>query len=273
MTPQNQKTALITGGSIGIGYELARLFARDGYRLVLVSRDSTRLEKVKTELETEFGAKVDLLIKDLSEPSAPLEVFSEIKEKKLRIDILVNNAGFGVYGYFAETDIRDEIGMIHLHIASLTHLTKLFLTEMIRNGGGKILNVASTAAYQAGPLMAVYYASKAYLLSFSEALTNELAGTPVSVTVLNPGPTRTEFYKRAGMEYQKLFTGFWVMDALPVAEEGYRGLMKGKATVVPGWFNRLLVFSTRLAPRNIGARIVRYLQEKRGGGQTTSGIQ
>ncbi|HSG04950.1 MAG TPA: SDR family oxidoreductase, partial [Nitrospiria bacterium] len=252
-----------TGASTGIGYELARLFARDGYGLVLISRDLDRLRKVKTELEKTFRARVHLVRKDLSDPSAPDEVFSELQTERLTIDILVNNAGFGVHGTFAETDIREEIRMIQLHIASLTHLTKLFLTEMIKHGGGRILNVASTAAYQPGPLMAVYYASKAYVLSFSEALANELKGGPVSLTVLNPGATRTEFQKRAGFRPSGGFNRFWEMDAPTVAEAGYRGLMAGRPTVTPGWMNRLVLFLGRLGTRSAAARAVRRLQEKR----------
>ncbi len=264
MAPEHQKTALITGASVGIGYELARLFARDGYRLVLVSRHIGRLEEAKSKLEKESGTQVLLLPKDLAKPSSVEEIVSELKQGEIRVHVLVNNAGFGIYGAFTETDIEDEVRMIQLNLVSLTRLTKSLLKEMLRNGGGKILNVASTAAFQPGPLMAVYYASKAYVLSFSEALSNELSGTLVTVTVLNPGPTRTGFQKRAGVRQINPYNRFGIMDARTVAEAGYRGLMKGKTSVIPGWFNRLLIFSNRLGPRSTSAKVVRYLQEKRG---------
>lgn len=178
------------------------------------------------------------------------------------MDVLVNNAGFGTYGAFAETDLGTELEMLQLNIATLTHLTKLFLEKMLAEGNGKILNVASTAAFQPGPLMAVYYASKAYVLSFSEALANELRGTGVSVTALCPGPTRTGFQRRAGMGASRLFD-WGVMDAPTVATIGYRGLMRERPLIIPGLKNKLLGFSVRLAPRRLVPAVVRVLQSKR----------
>ena len=256
-------TVLITGPTSGIGYELAKLFAKDGCGLVFVARDGGRLADLKDEFEKGYGVFVKTVEKDLSKPNASEEVFQELQKDAHSVDFLVNNAGFGNYGSFSETDLETELRMIQLNIASLTHLTKLFLKGMIRNRWGGILNVASTAAFQPGPLMAVYYASKAYVLSFSEALANELKGTGVTVTALCPGPTKTDFQKRAAIEGTRLVRGGLMMDAETVAKAGYRGLMDGKAVVVPGLKNKVIAFSVRLTPRNLVTRIVRSVQENK----------
>ncbi len=256
------RTVLITGPTSGIGYELAKLFAKDGYGLILVARGGDRLAPLKAELEKTYGVFVKTIEKDLSESNAPQEVFQELKTDTHSIELLVNNAGFGNYGTFDQTDLETELRMIQLNIASLTHLTKLFLKGMIKNKWGRILNVASTASFQPGPLMAVYYASKAYVLSFSEALANELKGTGVTITALCPGPTRTGFQKRADIEGTRLVSGGLIMDAKRVAEEGYRGLMRGKTVVIPGLKNKAIAFSVRLTPRNLVTKIVRAIQER-----------
>lgn len=257
------KTVLITGPTAGIGYELAKLFAKDGHELILVARNKQRLDEIKEKFEKRYSVPVKIIDKDLSKPSAPQEIFDVLKKDSQPVDILVNNAGFGNYGFFSETDLQAELEMIQLNIASLTHLTKLFLKPMIRNGSGRILNVASTAAFQPGPLMAVYYASKAYVLSFSEALANELNGTGVTVTALCPGPTRTEFQKRAEIEGTPLVSGNLIMDAETVAKEGYQALMKGKAVIIPGFKNKAIVFSVRLSPRAFVTKMVRSIQERK----------
>ena len=255
-----EKAALITGASSGIGYELTRLFARDGYNLVLVARNQKQLMQMADELQEKYSISVKVLAKDLSAASAPQEIFTELQQESRGIDALVNNAGFAAYGLFAETDLEAELHMMQVNMVALTHLTKLFLPGMLKNRTGKILNLASTAAFQPGPLMAVYYATKAYVLSFSEALANELHGTGVSVTVLCPGPTASGFQKQAQMEDSKLFSGK-IMDAQTVARIGYRGLMTNKTVVIPGLRNKLLVEGGKFVPRKMLTRTARSMQE------------
>ena len=190
---EKAKTVLITGASSGIGYELTKLFARDRYNLVLVARSESKLQQIASELTQQFGVTVKFITKDLALSTSPIEIWQELQTEGIAIDILVNNAGFATYGLFTETELQAELNMMQLNMATLTHLTKLFLQEMFPRKTGKILNIASTAAFQPGPLMAVYYATKAYVLSFSEALANELQGTGITVTVLCPGPTASGF--------------------------------------------------------------------------------
>ncbi len=259
---QSGKTALITGASSGIGLELTRLFARDGYDLVLVARSQQQLQQLASELHEKFGITVKVIVKDLSVAGAPDEIFTELQQENVTVDALVNNAGYATYGLFSELDLDNELRMMQVNMVALTHLTKLFLPGVLKNHRGKILNIASTAAFQPGPLMAVYYASKAYVLSFSEALANELRGTGVNVTALCPGPTESGFQKRANMEDSKLFSGRKIMDAATVARAGYRGLMAGKTVVIPGIRNRLLVETIRFSPRSMVTQIVRNMQER-----------
>jgi short-subunit dehydrogenase len=248
-------TALITGASSGIGLELARVFAREGYSLALVARNRKRLEDLAAELKP---THVQVIAKDLAKPEAPREIFEEASHA----DVLVNNAGFGVFGPFAETSLAEELEMIQVNITALVALTKLYLPGMIHARSGRVMNVSSTAAFQAGPLMAVYYASKAFVLSFSEAIANELDGTGVTVTALCPGPTETGFQERGRMEDSGLVKGKKIMDARTVAEAGFRGLMAGTTIVIPGLQNKLLAQSNRFAPRKMVTRIVRKMQEK-----------
>jgi short-subunit dehydrogenase len=261
--PKPNQTALITGATSGIGLELAKIFAREGYPLVLVARGREKLLQLKEEFERSHDVPVKIIEKDLSKDTAPMEIYEELKREAIRVRILVNNAGSGVLGKFAATDLKAELDMIQLNVTSLTHLTKLFLRDMVADRSGKILNVASTAAFQPGPLMAVYYASKAYVLSFTEALANELEGSGVTATALCPGPTFTDFQKRSGMENTRLFRSGLTMDAATVAKAGFRGLMMGKTVVVPGWKNRIMVASLRLAPRGLVTKVVRDIQETR----------
>ena len=258
----SRPTALITGGSSGIGYELAKCFARDRYTLVLVARTEETLRGLADELERDVGTSVMTIAKDLSQPSAPEEIFRTLQQAEVTVDVLVNNAGFGTYGPFAQQALDGELNMIQVNVVSLTHLTGLLVPEMVRRGRGKILNVASTAAFQPGPLMAVYYATKAYVLSFSEALANELRGSGVSVTALCPGPTQTKFQERAGVAHTRLMSR-GVADAQSVARAGYRGLMRGQAIVIPGARNRLLALAVRLFPRGVVTQVVRGVQERR----------
>jgi len=248
------KTALITGASGGIGYELAKLFAADGINLVLVARSRGKLEAFASELKS-IEAHVCAL--DLSQPDAPAEVFDFTQKKSLRIDYLVNNAGFGIRNSFDATDTGEILEMLHLNVTALTHLTRLFLPTMLEQKSGRILNVASTAAFQPGPWMTVYYATKAYVLSFSEALAHELKNTGVTVTTLCPGPTRTGFQQRAGAENIQLMKSkmMAVMDAQNVAQSGYQGMMSGKKVIVPGFINRMLAIGARVGPRDWSAAI------------------
>ncbi len=261
-------TALVTGASSGIGRELAMLLAADKNDLVLVARAKKKLDELAKDLTAAFGIAVRVIARDLAKPASAGKIAQELSEAGLTIDILVNNAGFGVYGPFVATDGAQELAMIEVNIAAVTHLTKLFLPGMVERRQGRILNVASTAAFQPGPLMAVYYATKAYVLSFSEALANELAGTGVSVTALCPGPTETEFQKKAGLEETRLFSGPLVSDARSIARAGYEGMRRGKRIVIPGLPNKILVQSVRVAPRRFVTAVARRIQEKRSRAKT-----
>jgi len=255
------KTALITGASGGIGYEFAKLLAKDCSALVLVARSLNRLLEVKKELESIADVSVRTIAKDLSKPGAAEEIYRELEDENISVDILINNAGIGNLGKFAETDWQKDAEMISLNMVALTHLTKLFVKGMIERRSGKIVNVASTAAFQPGPLMAVYYASKAYVLFFSEAIANELKGTGVDMTVLCPGPTATGFVKAAAMGESRLFKSRRPAKAADVARYGYKAMTKGKTVAVHGIISKIVAFSVRLAPRNIVLSIARRLNE------------
>ncbi len=244
------KTVLVTGASSGIGLELCQLFARDGYRLVLVARDRRALRKVGDDLQARFNAEVRISPKDLAHPAAPLELYEEFQETGVVIDVLVNNAGFGGRGPFLRTQWNDEAEMLQVNVVALTHLTKLFLPQ-IRAREGKVLNVASVAAFLPGPYMAVYYASKAFVLHFSEALAEELSGTGVTVTCLCPGPVETNFQKRARTEVRN---SPLLVDVREVARAAYDGMKQGKRLIIPGWKNRLVVEALRVTPRQMATR-------------------
>jgi short-subunit dehydrogenase len=255
----SNRTALITGASTGIGRELAKLFARDHYGLVLVARNSARLAEFADELQRQFGILAKSFPLDLSASSAPQFLFDQLAREKIAIDVLVNNAGYGKLGAFAEVSLEESLGQIALNVTALTHITRLFVGPMLERKSGKILNVASTAGFQPGPTMAVYYATKAYVISFSEALADELRDTGVGVTCLCPGATDTSFQTRAGTENTNLFRRMRPMDAKTVAQDGYRGLMKGKPLVISGFRNLLLAESVRMAPRRLVTAISRKM--------------
>lgn len=255
------KTALITGASVGIGFELSKIFARNGYNLVLVSRTKKKLEANAKELESKHGIQAKVISKDLSQSTAPQELYDEIVAGGIEITVLVNNAGFGLNGKFVDINKDKQMELIQLNITSLTILSKLFGTDMVKRRSGQILNVASTAAFLAGPFMSTYYASKAYVLLFSEGIRNEFAKYGVDVSVLCPGPTHTEFGERAEMNHTKLLNVQWVMNAAEVAEIGFAGLMNKKKVIIPGIMNKILAFSTRLTPRSLLALITRYLNQ------------
>jgi len=256
----DRKTALITGASFGIGLELARIFAREGHNLVLVARSADKLRQLASELEKAYSTRSLILAADLSEPGAAAYVLDQTTRANIAVDILVNNAGFGQYGFFAESDLEECLRQIQLNVTTLTHLTRLYLPEMLERKEGRILNVASTAAFQPGPLMAVYFATKAYVLHLSEALANELEGTGVTVTCLCPGATATEFHKRANATGMRLLS-MGTMDARTVAEGGYRALMAGKPVVISGFKNWLVAQSVRFSPRKLVTAIARKTQE------------
>jgi len=249
-------TALITGASSGIGAELAKLCAADGYSVVLVARGAEALEELAASLARAHGVHARALAADLSGPGAPPEIFEQVRGTP--IDILINNAGFGLNGPYANTDWEAESRMIQVNITALAHLTKLFLPEMMRRRSGRILNVASTAAFVPGPFMAVYYATKAFVLSFSEAVANEVRGTGVTVTALCPGPTQTGFGQAAGVTGTNLFRGP-VMEAAQVARQGYAAMTAGKPLWIAGARNRWMMRGIRLAPRTMLAGVTRRL--------------
>lgn len=253
---------MITGASVGIGRDLALVFAREGHGLVLTARNQAQLEELAARIRKEYAVPVQIVPQDLNQPAAAQEIFNQIASRGITIDFLVNNAGFGAYGPFAESDVARELSLLQVNIVALVHLTRLFLPGMLARKSGRILNVASTAAFVPGPFMACYYASKAFVLSFSEAIDEEIAGSGVSVTVLCPGPTTTEFQKRAGIGKTSLFSGR-VMTSLAVAQIGYDALMAGKRTVIAGFRNKMLALSSRLAPRKMATAVVRKMNKNR----------
>jgi uncharacterized protein len=252
--PGTARTALVTGASGGIGLEIARCLARDGYDLVLVARSGDKLQALADELG---GARV--LAADLSDPGAAAKVAAEVPS----VDVLVNNAGVGDFGPFVDADLDRVLAMLQLNVVALTQLTRIYLPAMVERRSGRVLNVASTAAFQPGPLMAVYYATKAYVLSFSEALAEELRGTGVTVTALCPGPTRSGFQAAAEMEESRLVRGRKLPSSQQVAEAGVRAMHRGRAIVIPGVGNKLLAQSVRFGPRALVRRIVKALQSAR----------
>ena len=252
-------TALITGASSGIGLELARVFASRGVHLVLSARSEDKLRTLADELSKAHAIQAEVVICDLSKQGAVQALFDAIAKKDLAIDYLVNNAGFGVYGMFQETEWAAEAAMLQVNIAALTELTKLFVPHFVKKGSGRIMNVASTAAFQPGPMMAVYFASKAYVLSFSEALANELGGSGVTVTALCPGATATGFQSAAGATGSRLFETRTLPTGADVAQYGYRAMMRGKRVAVHGLLNRILAQSNRFAPRSLSMAITRTL--------------
>lgn len=254
-------SAVVTGASTGIGRELADLAARDGYDIVLVARSESVLNAVAADLRQKWKRNVTVIAKDLTHPDAPREIFSAVSDAGLEVEVLVNNAGFGLLGKFWELDEREQVDMVQLNVTALTDLTRLFLPQLIARRRGMIMNIASTAAFQPGPLMSVYYATKAYVLSFSEAIHNEAREYGVTVTCVCPGATKTEFDKRARMTNTKLFAKGHVMSARQVAEIGWKAMKRGKPLVITGALNALMAFLTRFAPIQFTASMARKVQE------------
>ncbi len=267
MMPSTKNTvrpvALITGASAGIGLEFARVFADHQYDLLLVARRRDTLEAVAGKLEGRFGISANVYAADLSISEAPQQIFDFTQNEGIAVEVLVNNAGFGVGGAFSETDLNRELDEIQVNITALTHLTKLFLPQMIKRRSGRILQVASTAGFQPGPLMSVYYATKAYVVSFSQALSEELRHSGVSVTALCPGSTHSEFAKAAGLTQIRLFQMGGIAKASDVAEYGYDALMKRKRLAIPGLKNKFTTQVNRIMPRIVITKAARLLQEGR----------
>ena len=252
---KKKKRVLITGASSGIGYEMAKVFAENGYDLILVARREERLELIAKELIEKYGVELTFITKDLSQIDAGEEIFKELKKQNLIPDVLVNNAGFGAFCSFSEMDQITLIEMLRVNIMALTQLTRFLLPEMLKKGKGGILNVASVVGFlPGGPFMAVYSATKAYVLSLSLALSRELKGSGVRVTALCPGTTKTEFFKRAGI--QPSFLEKRAMNARDVARCGYQALMKGKRIAVPGLKNRLIALLLPLFPKRVVLDVV-----------------
>jgi short-subunit dehydrogenase len=257
------KTALITGATSGIGYELAYVHATQGGNVALVARSKDKLEQIKKDLEDNYKISAYVIEKDLSLKDSAKDVYDEIMNNNITVDYLINNAGFGDYGFFNDSDWGKLERMINLNITALTQLTKLFISDMIKRGNGKIMNVASTAAFQPGPTMAVYYATKAYVLSFSEAINNEVSGSGVTVTTLCPGPTKSGFQEAASLKESRLVKGRILATSKEVAEYGYNAMLKGKPVAIPGIVNYLIANSVRFFPRSAVLKMARFIQDKR----------
>lgn len=255
------KCALITGATSGIGYELAKLFAKDHYNLVIVARDPAELEKTSSELE-KSGIKVISIVKDLFLPHAAEEVYNEVKMKGIEIDVLVNNAGHGIYGQFIETDLEMEINIIQLNVISLMTLTKLFVKDMVKRGSGKILNTSSIASKSPGPWQSVYHGTKAFVQSFTEAIREELRDKGIGVTALLPGVTDTDFFKKADMMESKIVQDKDSMsDPADVAKDGYEALMAGKDMVISGMKNKIGVLMNNISSDESNAKKMAKDQE------------
>lgn len=259
--PSSPETVLITGASSGIGRELARCFAREGSDCVLLARSEDALHDLADTLEVTFAIDAHVLPTDLSVPASAEQIDTELHTRGLSIDVLVNNAGFGGRGPFAELDTQRQVDMIQVNVTTLTHLTHLLLPHMLERDRGGVLNVASTAGFQPGPNMSVYYATKAYVLSFSEGLTEEVTDSGVTVTCLAPGPTRTSFVDEAEMEDSTLFQWSVPMRPEAVARTGYEGFRAGRALVVPGWSNKLSAFAVRFTPRSLARKVAGWLNK------------
>ena len=257
-----RSTALITGASGGLGLDLAELLARDGNNLILVARSASKLEQAARDLSKKHGIKVETISQDLSRIGAGQELVNTLKAKGLQVDILVNNAGFASYGRFVDLPLSEQLNMMDLNMRTLVELTGLLTPEMVKRGKGRVLNIASTAAFLPGPLMAIYYATKAFVLSFGEAIANELEDTGVTVTTLCPGAFASGFQARAAMEESKLVQGKKLPTSMEVAEFGYAAMQKGEPVAIQGMGNYLTAQAPRLLPRKMVTRMVRSAQER-----------
>ena len=256
--PSRRRSALVTGASGGIGRAIAEQFARDGIDLLIVARSRDALERLAAGWSQQYGVQVTPLVADLALPGGAARLADEVARRGLALDYLVNNAGYGLFGTFDVTALEDELAMLRINVEALTILTKRFLPE-IKRRRGRIMNVASTAAFQPGPYMAVYYASKAYVLSLSEAIAQELQGSGVTVTALCPGPTSSGFQDKAAMQHSALVANKKLPSAEQVGRDGYRAMMRGRRVYVPGLLNKLMVQSVRFTPRRVITAMVAVL--------------
>jgi short-subunit dehydrogenase len=261
MTPP-RTTALITGASAGLGLEYAKLFAADGHDLVLVARRRDKLDELAAALGKQHGARATVVAADLQDAAAPTHIFDHVAQAGIDVEFLVNNAGFGSNGAFADLDVDRELGMIEVNVRALVHLTRLFLPGMIARKHGRVLNIGSTAGFVPGPYMGTYYASKAFVISFTEALAYELKGSGVTATVSCPGATATEFAAVAGNDKSALFKG-GVADSASVARHGYRAMLAGKVVAIPGMKNKLTAQAVRFSPRSAVRAIAARLNRPR----------
>lgn len=259
-----KQLCLITGASGGIGMEFARVFAKNGYDLILVARNRERLDAVKAELEAESETQVTVCPADLTSADQIEQLYEHLISVGAQVDTLVNNAGFGDLGAFLDSDWRRQQALIDLNITALVRLTYLFGSEMKKRGAGRIINLSSVAAFSAGPYMSLYYASKSFVLSFSEALSEELKGSGVTVTALCPGPTETGFERNAGMEKSVMFSRFKPASAEDVAEAGYQAAMRGKSVKYHGFVTQSYRFLARLLPRSLLRRIAAGMNRDKG---------
>jgi len=262
MSNTNNRYALITGATSGIGYELAKLFAGDGYNLIAVARTEEDLQKTKAELSQQYGVQVETIAKDLFQSNAAFELYDEVKQKGWAVDVLVNDAGQGQYGLFVEADIHRLLDIIQLNVNSLTVLTHLFLKDMVARNEGKILQLASIASQLPGPWQAVYHATKAYVLSFTEALISELKDSAVTITALQPGATDTDFFNKADMQESKILDTK-LSDPVKVAKDGYEALMSGDDKVISGFKNKAMVGMSNVMPESKVADQMNKMQEPR----------
>jgi len=256
-----KKIALITGASSGIGKELAIIHAERGGDLIIVARSEDKLTQLKSELEAKFKCKVRVMVKDLTVVDAPKEIFDELKKENIQIDYLINNAGFGGRGKFHERAWEKDLAMINLNIVALTALTRFFLPDFVKRNEGKVLNVSSTASYMPGPLQAVYFATKAYVTFFSNAIAEELHDTKVTVSALLPGATETAFAKVSGMDKTEIFKK--TVSARSVAEDGYNGMLKGKLDIVSGLttMQKMMMSMIPITPKKVVLKQIRQMQE------------
>lgn len=243
-----------------MGFEFALLLAGDAYNLILVDINNEALLKTRDHIVNKYNVEAEILVKDLCKPDVSQEIFDFVNDRP--IDVLINNAGFGIFGPFSHTNWYREADMLNLHIMTTTQMTKLFLKGMLGRQSGRVLNIASLAAFEPGPLMSIYYASKAYILSFSEAIANELKGTGVTVTTLCPGPTRTNFQAVVADSSSKNKIKINMASAKSVAYIGYQAMLDGKVVSIPGILNKIIAFLPRLIPRSRVTAIVRRIQEK-----------
>lgn len=256
------RTALITGASTGIGYELAKLFAGDSFQLVIIAKDRDRLKKARDGITSKYNVNVIAIVQDLSLPDAPQKIYNELQKQEISVDVLINNAGIGDFSDFADSSIEKNTQMIELNCNCTTKMTRIFLDDMLKRGKGKIMNVSSIAGFFPGPHMPVYFATKAYVLHFTEAIAEELKNTKITVTALCPGPTRTPFIEAAQQEESGVIKSKKLPTAEDVALFGYNALLKGKRIAVYGFKNKFSIFLARLLPRNWTAHIVGKTQAK-----------